>query len=113
MKNLKALYENLLEYKQLTFEEYVEIVGPVIPSQVLFKLESCEDDTGFLLRSFDGTYHIWFIGKVTSPLYEGERYVTVETGTFQPNQLDAAMKDLMLQMCIDCEGLIEREGVKA
>lgn len=108
MKNLELLYKQV-EGRVLSFEEYLERVGPVIPSQSLFKLESCEDDTGFLLRNDDGSYHIWFIQHVIAPV---DGYQIVETGTWHPNQLNEAMGDLMLQMKIDCEGLIERNGEK-
>lgn len=107
MKNLELLYAQV-EQRGLTFEKYLEYVGPVIPSQSLFKLESCEGDTGFLLRSDDGSYHIWFVSRsIDKTLY----YIT-QTGTWYANQLNEAMGDLMLQMKLDCQGLIERNGEK-
>lgn len=105
MKNLELLYAQV-EQRGLTFEKYLEYAGSVIPSQALFKLESCEDDTGFLLRSDDGSYHIWFVSRsIDKTLY----YIT-QTGIWYANQLNEAMGDLMLQMKLDCQGLIERNG---
>lgn len=111
MKNLESLYQEIQNFEDgMTFEQYTAVVGPVMPSQVMFKLESCEDDAGFLLRSDDGSYHIWFVVKTTSPRYEGERFHVTETGTWYSNQLSEAMSDLMNQMKLDCEGLISRDG---
>ena len=114
MKNLEKLYKEIkASYPDgMTFEQYLEAVGPVIPSQGLFKLESSQDDTGFLLRSDNGNYHIWFVGRTTSPRYEGERYHVTETTTWAPEQLKEAMNALMSQMQTDCEWLIERNGEK-
>lgn len=111
MQNLESLLQQIQAHTDgMTFEQYLEVVGPVIPSQTLFKLESCEGDTGFLLRSDDGSYHIWFVGKTTSPRYEGFRFHVTETSTWAPNQLSEAMNSLMLQMQTDCEWLIDRDG---
>lgn len=111
MRNLEKLLVEIQAHADgMTFEQYTAVVGPVIPSQVLFRLESCEGDAGFLLRSDDGSYHIWFVGQTTSDRYEGKRYHVTETGTWYANQLSEAMNDLMNQMKIDCEWLIERDG---
>jgi len=113
MKDLNVLLKQMQAHENgMTLEQYLGHFTEVTKEQRLFKLESCEGDTGFLLRNEDGCYHIWYVSTSTSPLYEGERYHVTETGSWYPNQLNEAMTDLMLQMKIDCAGLIERNGVK-
>lgn len=107
MKNLEKFYAQHFEGKLHSLTDYIELMNPVRKEQALFKLDSREGDTGFLLRSDDGTFHIWFLQHILSPV---EGYQIVETGTWYPNQLSEAMNDLMNQMKIDCEGLIERNG---
>ena len=111
MKNLEKLLVEIQAHTDgMTFEQYTAVVGPVMPSQVLFRLESCEGDAGFLLRSDDGSYHIWFVGQTTSTRYEGKRYHITEVGTYPSYRLSEAMNCLMNQMKTDCEWLIERNG---
>ncbi|ATW58075.1 hypothetical protein CNR34_00142 [Pseudomonas phage nickie] len=113
MKNLAILLREMHAHEDgMTLEQYLGHFTRVFKEQGLFKLESCEGDTGFLLRSDDGTYHVWFMGTTTSPRYEGERYHVTETTTWAPEKLSEAMNALMMQMQIDCEGLIERNGEK-
>lgn len=106
MKNLESLYKEI-EGRVLGQQEYLEKLGNVLQSQKLFTLTSCESDSGFLLRSDDGSYHIWFMQLVMSPVAGIQ---VTETGTWYSNQLSEAMSDLMNQMKLDCEGLISRDG---
>lgn len=111
MKNLKKLYQEIKGFEDgMTQEQHLDLLGDTLNAQKLFMLTSCEGDIGMLLRSDDGSYHIWFIGTTTSPRYEGFRFHVTETSIWLPDQLSEAMNSLMNQMKIDCEWLIERNG---
>lgn len=111
MKNLATLLHEMHAHEDgMTLEQYLGHFTEVSKDQRLFKLESCEGDTGFLLRSDDGKYHVWFMGTTTSPRYVGERYHVTEVSIWAPEQLKEAMNALMQQMQTDCEWLIERNG---
>lgn len=111
MKNLATLLQEMKAHEDgMTLEQYLGHFAAVNREQGLFKLESSQDDTGFLLRSDDGSYHVWFMGRTTSTRYMGERYHITEVGTYPAEQLSEAMSRLMDQMKIDCEWLIERNG---
>lgn len=113
MKNLSTLLQEMHAHEDgMTLEQYLGHFTEVSKDQRLFKLESSEGDTGFLLRSDDGRYHVWFMGTTTSPRYVGERYHVTEVATYPADQLSEAMSRLMDQMKIDCEWLIERNGEK-
>jgi hypothetical protein len=107
MINLELVYAQV-EGRPLSQDTYNEILGHVLMNQKMFELKSCEGDYGVLLRNDDGSYHVWFIGKDirTSLLY------VTECGVWPKHRLSDAMGDLMLQMKIDCAGLIERNGEK-
>lgn len=108
MKNLELLYAQIQD-RPMTWEKYQEVTCPLIREQGLFKMESATDHTGWVLRSEDGSFHVWFMTRSQ----DNSLYYITETGTWHNNQLNDAIKDLALEMRIRCETLIEREGVKA
>ncbi|UKL15050.1 hypothetical protein hairong_146 [Pseudomonas phage hairong] len=111
MKDLSILIEQVKE-RGMPFAEYAEKVGPVIPSQMLFSMKSCEGDHGFVLKSSNGNYHIWFVGTTSMGPGTEKSYHVTETSTWYPHQLGLALDSLCNQMQIDCERLIEENGEK-
>lgn len=108
MKNLELLYAQIQD-RGMSWETYQSYTCPMIKEQGMFKLESKNDQTGWVLKSDDGSFHVWFMTRSI----DGSLYYVVETGQWHPNQLHHAMNDLMLEMRIRCQDMIERCGEPA
>lgn len=107
MKNLARLYKQI-EGKAMTFDEYRTHTQEAIFQQGVYKLESCDDHTGWVLRSEDGTIHTWFMYRTEN----GSLYHVEELNTWYPNQCHLALNELALEMRIRSVDLIERGGAR-
>lgn len=102
MKDLELLYAQIHSIP-MNQERYTERLGEVMATQKLFELKSVNRDQGFILRSSNGDYHVWFISKSV----DGELVYVSEAGVWPAHQLKEAMNGLMYQMQIRCSSLIE------
>lgn len=105
MKNLELLYAQIQD-RPLTQEKYWEVTCPMIAQQGVFKLESKSDQTGWVLKSEDGSFHVWFMSRSQ----DGSLLYITQESTHYPHQLGLALESLANRMHCLCSDLIENNG---
>lgn len=105
MKNLELLYAQIQD-KGMSWEKYQEVTCPMIAKQGVFKLESKNDHTGWVIKSEDGSFHVWFMSRSQ----DATLYYITEESTHYAHQLGLALESLANRMHCLCSDLIENSG---
>lgn len=105
MKNLELLYAQIQD-RGMSWDTYLEKLGEVLQNQKMFTLTSSNNVTGMVLKSEDGTFHVWFVTRSQ----DNSLFYVTEESTHYPHQLGLALESLANRMHCLCSDLIESNG---
>lgn len=91
-----------------TEEQYISLMTDIQPN-IVFSLESCEGDEGYVIKNAPDDYLVWFVGSAYKNVGEDRMldqcYITSVDAYYDPH---AALSGMCLQMKCDTETLQEQ-----